>query len=184
MTVLNLTTTEVSKQLAGTTTTTWAGTYSIDTTTDWGAARWTSVGIPSGATIDSAFLKLTVANGTNDDPDHPVWLEDTSSPGALGTGATDISGRTPTTASITWSSADLGAVVDTEFTLPDNKTSVQELVDSYGAIDTIVMIIRGSADSARDLRFSDQASFPAKYDITYTAAAAGYTPRLSLLGVG
>jgi len=184
MTTLNLSTTEVSKTEGGHTTTTWSGSYSIDTTSEWAAARWTSVGLPAGAVVSAAVLKLTVANGTSDEPNHPVWLEDSATPAALGTGGSDISGRTGTTANITWSSTNLGATSNSEFDLPDNTSSVQELVDSYGAIDTIVMFLRGSSSSSRDLQLSDEASYPAKYDITYTGGAAAYTPRLSLLGVG
>lgn len=86
--------------------------------------------IPQGATIDSAYIDFTVdvsrSGGVNidihaDDQDNaPGWFEEN---------AYTISGRSKTTAGVTWSAGGDGSAENTIVTTSDIKTLFQEVVD-------------------------------------------------------
>ena len=139
--------------------------------------RWTTVGVPSGATIDSAWMSVLISNSVFDEPQHQLRGELAANPGTFTTGTNNIDGRSRTTASIQWNSADLGAAADAEFQWgapngsptagADIKTIIQEIVDQAGWAENnaLVMIFEQHTDNAaRDLGIRN-------YDFVSTAAA-------------
>ena len=185
-----------------------AGTVSItatfflsDSTDEYHGFRWQNVTIAPGATINSAILTVYVQSGGNDEPLHRAWGQAADNAAAFTTGASDISGRTKTTAAVDWSSADLGSGNDTPIewgaaTAAGAGSSfaavIQEIVDRPGWASGNAIVIfdtQSSLDALRDLAidFYDNLSTEgAELDIDYTAAGAAALRRysLSLSGVG
>jgi hypothetical protein len=159
-----------------------------DNRDEFHGSRWTGVTIPDGATIDAATVDLSFINSNVDEPDIEMYFEDGSAPGVFTTGADNISNRTATTEKVYLDNADIGIVSDGEFmsvriALPELKTIVQELEDSYdySAGSSMVFILRGAVGivATRDCgnRFYDFAgnTFGAKLYIEYTAGNGGRT---------
>lgn len=160
-----------------------AATAISDATNEWIAFRFAVDGsVLAGSTITTAWLDFTITDANNDEPDHAIDCEDSATPAALTAGVanTDISGRTGTTATATLSSADLGSGSLSRLStlesmpFPELKTIIQELVDSYGASITHVLVrMVGSADAFRDLGVSfydADSAHAATLHIEYTTA--------------
>lgn len=123
----------------------------IDATNEYFAMRFTSITIPSNATITNATVRLYYPDGTLDEPSHDMYIQLTTNPATFTTGASDISNRTPTTSTVTWSSANLGA--PGFFTSPNLSTQLGELYTAAGGVFNgarVVIIVRGSATATRD----------------------------------
>lgn len=184
MTTLNLTQTEwAHQQSGGTVTLNPDNLFNVDSTSEYYGIRYSSLTIPADATIDSAVMTITPNSSSDDEPNHPITHQLASSPAAISAGGTSdlTSGRTATTASVTWSSTNLGANGSNSFSPPDLSAVLQEVVDNHAPLSGIFVRIRGSSNSARDLVIKQSSTI--YYDITYTAASS-FVPRLSLLGVG
>ncbi len=161
---------------------------SLDKLDEWHGHRWTGVTIPSGATIDTAYIDLNIINTVQDEPDVTIDFEDSSTPGTFTTGVNDISGRTGTTATVAWDDANYGIASNNTWltsikTPPEIKTIIQELVDSYDYSSGLAMVARfeGQDDVGdRDLRpnsYDGSTSWGAKLHIEYTAAGGGRTTK-------
>lgn len=184
MTTLNLTQTEwAHQQSGGTVTLNPSSLFNVDSTSEYYGIRYTSLTIPAGATIDSAVMTITPADANNDEPDHPFVHQESAAPAAItsGSGADLTTNRPVTTASVTWSSANLGADGSNSFSPPDLSAVLQEVVDSQGELTGLFVRIQGSSSGTRDLIIKQSSTI--YYDITYTATSS-FVPRLSLLGVG
>lgn len=156
----------------------------VDAVDEYFGMRWTGITIPAGAIITTAWIDMWIIDDLNDEPDHTIYFEDNATPAVFTTGASDISNRTPTTATATLSSADLGASASGDWLsdletmpFPELKTIIQELVDSYdySSGGAMAAIIRGSADAGRDLRrgdYSSDTTKAAKLHIEYTLPVA------------
>jgi hypothetical protein len=164
----------------------------LDATTDYAAMRYIVPSIGSGATITVAYLTVRVTGASNDEPDVLIWANDVDNAATLTTAANNISGRTPTTATVNWSSADLGAGSGTDHNTSSLVTIIQEIVDRPGwsAGNGLMLIMQGSANAARDLNFrffehADGAAGAPRLHIEYTNPVGGTTvpSRLTLLGV-
>ena len=124
--------------------------------------RFTGISISQGATV-GAFMTVYIDSSTEDEPNHPIWgeLVDTGSFTAGDT--SDISSRTATTATTTWTSANLEAVGS--FNTPTLSAIATEIAaqGSWASGNTMVFIIQGSAVATRDLQtvFFDDATDPA-----------------------
>jgi len=134
--------------------------------------RFQGVTIPAGATIDAAYLEVYLYHTNLDEPNHTIYAEDGASPAAFSSSSFDISGRTGTTASVTWSNADIGSTGFVQ--TPSLVSVIQELVDTYdyGSGAPMVLIIQGSADANRDLgvmHYDGDTTQAAKLHIEYTA---------------
>lgn len=142
-------------QASGTVTLTDA--YPInDSTNHWFGWRFQNVQVPVGATITGATLYLVPINTSNDEPDHTFWGEAADNSVAFTTAANNISGRTRTTASVSWSSADLGATGNEYW--PVNAVDavigiVSEITSRPGWVsgNALTFVCQGSANAARDL---------------------------------
>ena len=126
--------------------------------------------IPQGATIVSATFSFKFWSVTYDNIDATVYGEDGASPGTFTTGASNITNRTKTTASVALDRTNVG----TDWQTLDVKTIIEELVGDY-TIEAIVFHL--DTDSAVNGRIwhedgTDPADAP-KLDIEYTTAAGG-----------
>jgi hypothetical protein len=139
--------------------------------------RFTGVTIPAGATIDTAYI-IFVADaddsGTNLYTDW--WGEDGASPSTFTTGTNDISGRTPTTASVAWDGPETWSTGN-PYNSPELKTIIQELVDSYDYSSGAPIVLFNIYDSGNGERLAvayDQTPGDAPtLHIEYTEAGGG-----------
>lgn len=144
-----------------------------DDVNEWLGFRFQDMLIPPGATITACTLALTPAAGTLDEPDHQFWGHDADNAGQFTTGSNDISGRSRTSATVTWSSANLGASGSNHFNVPDMSAVLQEVVDRPGWAmgNAVVFVCRGSADPLRDLSvvsFDNSPSLAAHLTVSFT----------------
>lgn len=147
-----------------------------DSTTEWNGFRFQGVSIPGDATVVSAVAEFVVLTG-NDDPSHAIFGEAADNAAVFTTAASSISGRSRTTATVTWTSGGLGADDATYFSAPDLSAIVQEIISRPGWVsgNSLVLLVQGSADASRDLAIRTYDFDPAKaakLTITYTTPAA------------
>jgi hypothetical protein len=160
----------------------------LDAAGDWIGQRFAAA-IPVGATINSATWGIITSGTGNNEPLVDISCEDADSAAAFAATSNNISGRTRTTAFVTWDSADLRAGDGVEVASPDISTPVQEVVDRGGwASGNYIAVLVGAyagINSARDLRTDTfDGSGPSQLDIDYTVASAVRRYSLSLTGVG
>ena len=164
------------------------GSMLIDATTEHGGYRWTTVGIPVGATIDLAQVGIVIASTANDEPQHRLRGELAANPGTFTTGTNNIDARSRTTASVQWNSTNLGAANGSLWEWgatiagagngADLSSIVQEIVDQGGwaSNNALVMIYeQHTADSARDLQvqnYETDTTWAAKLHIEYSSGIA------------
>lgn len=91
--------------------------------------RFTNVTIPQGSTINSATMNLNFVSASFDDPNVLFYAEDVDDASAFAETTNNISGRTPTSATVIWSQSSIGTGTRTT---PDLKTIIQEIVDRPG----------------------------------------------------
>lgn len=161
----------------------------VDDSGEYYGHRWTGIIISAGATIDTAYIDINIRNANTDEPNHPLYFEDSATPAVFTTGASDISNRTGTTATATFGDGtDQGSGDNTWWSTlvtqpdPEIKTIIQELVDSYDYSSGLAMvgILQGGADANDDLGrndYTNDTTLAAKLHIEYTAAAAGAMPQ-------
>lgn len=139
-----------------------------------GGFRFTSVNIPSGATIDVAYMEWYLPNDDDDYFDgKTIYCENGSNPSTFTTDAGDISNRTTTTASTAAGSGGQGTGWKTTPSLVDE---VQEVVtDQGGTGDALVFLIYSTTTNDLDIQSWDEGdhSLAAKLHIEYTEGAAG-----------
>ena len=146
-------------------------TNSVNT---WLALRFTNVTVPQGSTINSATLEVNIVGTSYDDPDVDVYLEDADNSAALSTSSNNISGRTKTTAKVTWSSTGVGSGWKSP---GDLAAVVQEVVDRGGWVSgNALTVLFDSLSSANNLRirpYEYDTTLAAKLTIDYTASGGG-----------
>jgi hypothetical protein len=164
-------------------------TTNVDAADEWVGARWdlSDAPIPAGATIDVCTITCDVPNANFDEPDHPMYFQRAANPGTFTTGSGDLSGRSRTTATVSWVSAGLGAPGD--FTSPDMKAVLQEVLDNEGELSAIVWLMQGNADGNRDMGitlYDGDTDLAPRLHVEYTAAGGGgvVAKQLAALGVG
>jgi len=166
-----------------------ANSILVDDVAKHAGHRWTTVGVPVGATIDSAYMSIFINSSLLDEPQHQLRGEKAANPGTFTSTGNNIDSRSRTTATINWDSTGLGANADEEWRWgapagspssgAEIKTIVQEIVDQAGwAQNNAVVLIyeQHTQDTARDLSchsYDGNTAFAAKLHIEYTAAAAG-----------
>lgn len=148
-----------------------------DATNEWQGLRFVNVTIPSGATINTASVSVVIAVTSQDEPNHPIYGNDVDDAAAFSAIAGSVSGRTQTTATVTWSSTDLGATGTSRHDSPDLSTIVQEIIDRGGwaSGNAMAFMIQGSSDASRDFNFFfyDNGSLIPEFDADYTAGGGG-----------
>lgn len=141
------------------------------TFTSHGAARFNSVTVPVGATINSATFSLATG-ATTGDINLDVLAEDVDDSPALGTGTDELSNKTLTTATVLWTGT--AASTDTYNDSPDIKTVIQEIIDRAGwaSGNDLTIVITSNTGNTTQLRAQDYSgAVPPKLAIDYTAAA-------------
>lgn len=145
----------------------------LDATTEWVGLRFRNVTIPKGSIINSASISVVPTGSTTDEPLVTMYGEDIDDAPAFVNGTTNtISSRTRTTASVVWSSTNLGAPSPPRYSSPSLTTIIQEIVDRVGwaSGNALNILIQGGSSSFRDLRFwafELGSDFP-ELDIDYT----------------
>lgn len=157
-----------AKEEAGTVTVTGnAADHDHDASTDWSGFSFVpntganGAGPKQGATINSASVTICVSTTGADEPAVTFWGHDADNSGIFTTGANDISSRTPTTASVTWSVADLAAAANDRVTITPTtgtwEAIIQEIVDrpGYAQNNPITFICQGflTGSATRDLQY-------------------------------
>ena len=152
--------------------------YIVDQPGKYAGFRWSSVTIPDGATINAANVDINIYHSGRDEPNHDAWFEDGSNPGTFVASSNNISNRTPTTATMHYGDgSDLGMTaytfLSTAMTLPEAKTIIQELVDSYdySSGNAMVCIVEGGTDPLDDLGptfYETNSAYAAKLYVDYT----------------
>ena len=148
----------------------------IDAVDKWHGYRFTNVTIPKDSPIASAILQL-MPTSTSDMPNIAIRGQAIDDAPTFTTGANDISSRSLTTASVTWSSADLGADGLTFFSSPDISSVIQEIVNRAGWVsgNDLVILYNGGSDASRDFAVRGYDGTPAqaaKLDIVYAIGPA------------
>lgn len=147
-------------------------TINVNGTGQYGGLRFTGVTIPQGATIDSATLDVEITSTTHDDPDLTIYAEATDDAATFTSSSNNISGRTSTTATVTWTATSIGAGVKTS---PSIAGIIQEIVNRPGWVSgndiAILMNGRSGASFFRIRTINAGSGSPAKLDITYTTSS-------------
>ncbi len=126
------------------------------------------------------------------DPEGTLYADDVDDAAAFGSGANDISGRTPTMATVAVDESDL-LNEDVNFVdLADVTLIVQEIVDrgTWSSGNALALIFQAGTDGARDFQVHHYDLDPthgAKLVITYTTAsppAEAYVSRVATPGSG
>ena len=143
--------------------------------TNFAGVRFTGVALAATDTVTAATLSVEVTSGTYDDPAGLVWKgELATNPGTFTTAASNISGRSTTTASTTWSGTGIGAGDHAI----DVTSIVQELIAQGGWASGNAMAFLGDGVGATELRFTSydgSTTTCARLSITYTPAAQTLT---------
>jgi len=159
--------------------TTFSATGTVETVGDDGDAshmyfRFQLTDDLVGATIDSAVLKMWV-DGATTDVEIDVVGDDSDNPSAPTSWAT-LDGITPTTATVKWILDTAGG--DADLTSPDIKAIIQELVDSYGPLDTeyIQFVLDPDAYTNTDVKavhmYESVTYTEPRLEITYTPSSS------------
>lgn len=126
---------------------------SLDATTEWVGLRFTNITIPKGSTITSATIGVVPSATTEDEPSVTIFFQAADDCATFTTGASDISGRSRTSASVSWSSTDLAATGSSYHDSPSLVTPLQEVIDRAGwtSGNDVCVIIQGGSTGTRDL---------------------------------
>ena len=128
--------------------------------------RFTSTGIPNGATIVSANLEFVANSSTNASGGKTIYGHDVNNSGTFTSSSGNISSRTKTSASVSWSPGTWSS--GSTYNTPDITNVIQEIVDrpGYASTSAISIIITGSG--RRDATsFNGNAANAPKLIVTY-----------------
>lgn len=123
---------------------------------------------PSG-TIDVAYMTFYTYSEGYDDANGNIYFEKVASPADFTTNNADISGRTRTTASVSWVEDGIGT--GAEFQTPSLVTPLQELVDAETVTDLVIVMVPNQ-DVAKTLRILAYDTYPSNspgIHVEYTA---------------
>jgi type IV pilus assembly protein PilY1 len=107
--------------------------------------RFQNVSIPQGAKINSAYIEFTAYDADTETTDHIIYGEAVDHATQFTTATYDISGRSVTSASVSWAGEE-SWVGGTAYLTPDVSTIVQEIVDreGWGSDNAMVFMIKGA----------------------------------------
>lgn len=112
--------------------------------------RFTGLNIPQGATIDRAYLQFTTDETNSGTTNLVIRGHDTNNAGVFTSANNNVSGRTKTSASVSWSPASWNSVGQSGSgqRSPEIKSIIQEIVNRSGwsAGNSMVMIITGTGE--------------------------------------
>lgn len=132
--------------------------------TDTVAMRFTSVAIPQGAAVASAYVQFEVDETGSSSASLTVRGEDVDDAAAFSSTANDITSRTVTTAEVAWSPSAWTVVGEAgnDQRTPDLASIIQEIIDRPGwtSGNTLVIIITGSGTRTAEAYDGDPAGAP------------------------
>ncbi len=145
------------------------------------SARFTSVTIGQGDTIDLATMTFTTALGDSGEVCKAVIDAEDEDTGTAPTTDADWDNETKTTAAVAWDPIPAWPTVDAEHVTPEIKTVIQELVDrgSWASGNAMNLFLHdealGSDASSRRwvVAYESNSAKAAKLDITFTAGGGG-----------
>lgn len=157
-----------------------AGTFDVSNFNYRSAARFVSVSIGNGETINTAAMTLrasTTHSGTDCRTKLSCFDEDNAS---LPASSAAWNGASKTTAQTDWDIATVWSV-DSDYTSADFSASIQEIVDRGGWSSGNALVVDwsndGSPTSANNLRraysYNGSSTYAPKLDIDYTAGGGG-----------
>ncbi|NIS88563.1 MAG: hypothetical protein GTN98_00500, partial [Woeseiaceae bacterium] len=114
--------------------------------------RFLNLDIPQGATIDSAYVTFYAKNTSSGGPlDLTFYAEKIGDAPTFVNATNNITNRTKTTASVTWSNLTDWSVADAAHQSPELKTIIQEVVNqgTWAANNNLAIIISGTAGQTR-----------------------------------
>jgi hypothetical protein len=126
--------------------------------------RFTGLSIPDNAVITKAYIQFKVDESSSESTQLSIHGEESSSAAAFNTAAYNISSRTKTSASVSWSPtawSSVGAAGETQRT-PDLTSIVQEIVSQSGWQEgnAMAFIITGSGRRVAESYDGDHAGAP------------------------
>ncbi|MFA0965064.1 fibronectin type III domain-containing protein [Roseivirga sp. BDSF3-8] len=135
--------------------------------------RFTGHNIPAGATITRAYIRFTTDESTSGGSSLTIHGEDRGSAAAFTTSSYNVSSRTKTSASVSWSPSawsSVGASSSTQQT-PELKQIVQEIVnrDDYNASGAMAFMVTGSGRRTAEA-YDGSSSRAALLHVEYTVA--------------
>ncbi|MEH0154203.1 Ig-like domain-containing protein [Limibacter armeniacum] len=136
--------------------------------------RFTNIEVPQGAVITNAYIQFTVDETKNDSGTLNVYGQDVDNAATFTSSNNNISSRSKTTASVSWSPAtwsSVGASGTAQHT-PDLKNIVQEIVNRSGwqQGSAMVMIVIGNGRRIAESYNGSSNAAPELY-ITYQSAS-------------
>jgi len=144
--------------------------------------RFPSVTVPPGATITDAYVQFTVdEDGTSGSPTVKIWGENVNNADTFSSTDGDITGRTTTTASVSWASipswvGNVGSA-GTDQRTPNLSSIIQEIIgiSGWGSGNAMVIIIKDDGTSGSNTRIAEAIDGTAAptLNITWTVAGAG-----------
>lgn len=151
----------------------------VDAVNEWNGWIFRLITIPSGATINVAYMTVQMTSATLDEPDVTFFGLNAITQGIFTIVANDVSGRAKTAASVDWSNTDAGTG---DVNTASLVTIIQELVDENGGLTLgdigIVMKSRAN-DATRDTSitsYDGSTSVCGRLHIEYTEAGGGIIP--------
>lgn len=135
--------------------------------------RFRDIAIPQGATITSAYLTFTAnANGTSNSQVMEIKIEgqDIDDAPVFTTNNSDLSGRTKTSASVSWN-VNVGWTANNTYPTADIKSILQEIVNRDG----------WKSGNAMAFMLSDQAANHGKRDVYPYNASPANAPLLTIV---
>lgn len=148
-----------------------ASQISLSAATYWAGMRWTGVTVAQAATISSASLEIYTINSTNDVAGGAgVYGQAADNAATFAASTNNITGRSRTTASATWS-GDLGGP---GWKSLDVTSIVQEIVNRSGWASGNALALLIDSVSGTDLRWRSyeyDTTLAAKLTINYTTSS-------------
>lgn len=131
---------------SGTTVTLTDAPIALTAGTHLAGLRFPNCPIPNGASISSAVLTLELTAGSTDPGDLVIYGEDIDDAPTFTTGSNNISGRTLTTANVTWAAGALGGG---DRNSPDLAAIVAEITTraGYAAGNDMALILDATAST-------------------------------------
>ncbi len=112
--------------------------------------RFREVTIPPGATVTNAYIQFTSSGSGSGQATHTIYAEAANDPGTFQNAQFNISARTPTDASVSWSPDDWLAadLAGTAQRTPDLSGVIQDVIDRDGWAESnsLVIVVEYEAD--------------------------------------
>lgn len=158
-------------------------TMDVDSVGDIIGLMFRGVQIPDGATVTTAYLKIYTNDSGRDSPN--VTIKAQYNPAAFGTGSTNFSSRTMTTASASWVATDIG--ISAYKNSPSVASVLQEVVDNAGwtgAGDVAFFLIQnGSSGWLRIASWDHTTDPPPQLYVEWSLGGSPQTVALNTLSV-